>query len=259
MLSPEELSRYSRNILLDEVRRSGQERLKQSTVTIVGAGGLGSPALLYLAAAGVGNIRVVDSDTLDTTNLQRQVLYKHSDIGSGKAFSAAKNATELNPFIRIESIPLRIDRENASDILKNSDLVLEGSDNFETKFCVNDACINERIPLITAGILRFEGMVFGIRPGADACFRCVYESSPAVEDIPTCADAGVIGGMAGIIGSIQATEAIQFLLDPNRSQTGVFGKILQLNAKTMDFRSVVVNKRTDCEICGSVQAKNFPN
>ncbi len=251
MLSPEEISRYSRNILLDEVKKFGQERLKQSTVTVIGAGGLGSPALLYLAAAGVGTIRIIDSDTVDTTNLQRQIIYRHGDIGRSKAQAAAENAIDLNPYIQIQGISSRITYENARDLLQKSDLVLEGSDNFETKFCVNDSCVREKIPFITAGVLRFEGMVLGVRPGIDACFRCVYESSPAPEDVPTCADAGVIGSMAGMIGTIQATEAIQFLLDTNRKDPGIFGKILQVDSRRMDFRTVSVGRRSDCEICSS--------
>lgn len=251
MLSPEEISRYSRNILLDEVKRSGQERLKQSTVTVIGAGGLGSPALLYLAAAGIGKIRVVDSDTVDTTNLQRQIVFKHSDISFSKASSAAKNLSELNPYVNVEPLPVRIDASNADNILINSDIVLEGSDNFETKFCVNDSCLRTGIPFISAGILRFEGIVMGVRPGIDACFRCVYEDVPSPENIPTCADAGVIGGMAGIVGSIQATEAVQFLLNRDRSQ-GLFGSMLQIEARTMSFRSVPVRKRSDCGYCNRV-------
>ncbi|TGK07497.1 HesA/MoeB/ThiF family protein [Leptospira semungkisensis] len=257
MLSPEELSRYSRNILLNEVKRSGQERLKNSIVTIVGAGGLGSPALLYLAAAGVGKIRVIDSDTVDTTNLQRQIIYKHSDIGQPKAIAAAKNASSLNPYISVEGIQARISRENASDLLKGSDLVLEGSDNFETKFLINDICIQEKIPYITAGVLRFEGMVMGIRPGEDACFRCIYEESPAPEHVPSCADAGVIGSMAGMIGTIQATESIQFLLNTEDSRSGLFGKILQVDSKSMEFRTIPICKREDCEACSLLIAKKL--
>ncbi|PJZ71386.1 adenylyltransferase [Leptospira perolatii] len=250
MLSPEELSRYSRNILLDEVKRAGQERLKASKVTIVGAGGLGSPALLYLAASGVGTLRIIDSDILDTTNLQRQVIYKHADIGKPKALVAAERARELNPFIIVEGIQSRLDLDNAEKILSGSDLVLEGSDNFETKFLVNDICVKLKIPFITAGILRFDGTVMGVRPGMDACFRCIYESLPPPDSIPSCSEAGVIGSMAGIVGTIQSTEAVKFLL--GMTETGdnaLFGKMLQVESKSEDFRKVSLLRRKDCPVC----------
>lgn len=167
MLTPPEISRYSRNILLDEVKRKGQETLKSSRVVVIGAGGLGSPVLYYLAAAGVGKIRILDSDIIDTTNLQRQILFKHSEIGSSKSETAKQRIQELNPFIEIESFPVRINEENAENLLKDNDLILEGSDNFETKFLINDLACKLNIPLIIAGILRFDGMVLGIRPGID--------------------------------------------------------------------------------------------
>ncbi|TGL63386.1 HesA/MoeB/ThiF family protein [Leptospira sarikeiensis] len=251
MLSPEELSRYSRNILLDEVKRTGQEKLSKSIVTIVGAGGLGSPALLYLGAAGIGKIRVIDSDIVDTTNLQRQIIYKHSDIGKEKAIASAENVKLLNPFIQVEGIKARFSEENAKALLESSDLVLEGSDNFDTKFLVNDICVREKIPFITAGVLRFEGMIMGVRPGKDACFRCIYEEPPLPEHVPSCADAGVIGSMAGMIGTIQATESIQFLLSDSKREEGLFGKILQIDSKTMEFRKISTARRKDCIVCGN--------
>ncbi|MEI1277787.1 HesA/MoeB/ThiF family protein [Leptospira venezuelensis] len=252
MLSPEELSRYSRNILLNEVKRAGQEKLKKSVVTVIGAGGLGSPALLYLGAAGIGNIRIIDSDIVDTTNLQRQIIFKHSDIGKSKSEASSENLRSLNPYIKIEGIQERLTQENAKDLLSGSDLVLEGSDNFDTKFLTNDICVAEKIPFITAGVLRFEGMVMGVRPGKDACFRCVYENPPAPEHVPSCADAGVIGSMAGIIGTIQATESIQFLLSDFKRESGLFGRILQVDSKFMEFRTISTIRRKDCIVCGGL-------
>ncbi|TGN00440.1 HesA/MoeB/ThiF family protein [Leptospira yasudae] len=250
MLTPPEISRYSRNILLDEVKRKGQEALKSSRVTVIGAGGLGSPALYYLAAAGIGKIRVLDSDTIDTTNLQRQILFKHSEIGLSKSETAKHRIEELNPYIEIESFPVRLNPENAEQLLKDSDLVLEGSDNFETKFLANDVCCSLKIPLLIAGILRFDGMVLGIRPGIDPCYRCIYETLPPANAIPSCSEAGVIGSMAGIIGSIQATEAVKFLLGLTASESpGVFGSMLQLESKSMEFHKVSLIKRQDCKAC----------
>ncbi|RHX91715.1 HesA/MoeB/ThiF family protein [Leptospira stimsonii] len=253
MLTPPEISRYSRNILLDEVKRGGQEKLKSSRVTVIGAGGLGSPVLFYLAAAGIGKIRILDSDIVDTTNLQRQILFKHSEIGSSKAETAKQRIQELNPFIEVESFPLRIQEENAENLLKDCDLILEGSDNFETKFLINDLSCKLKIPLLIAGILRFDGMILGIRPGIDPCYRCIYETLPPSDAIPSCSEAGVIGSMAGIIGSIQATEAVKFLLGlVNEESPGVFGSILQLEAKSMNFHKVSLLKRSDCKACSHI-------
>ncbi|PJZ57637.1 HesA/MoeB/ThiF family protein [Leptospira barantonii] len=253
MLTPPEISRYSRNILLDEVKRKGQETLKSSRITVIGAGGLGSPVLYYLAAAGVGKIRIVDSDVVDTTNLQRQILFKHSEIGSSKSESAKQRIEELNPFIEIESVPVRLSADNAENLLKDSDLVLEGSDNFETKFLVNDVCCSLRIPFLIAGILRFDGMVLGVRPGVDPCYRCIYETLPPANAIPSCSEAGVIGSMAGIIGSVQATEAVKFLLGlVDEKSKGVFGSILQLEAKSMEFHKVSLMRRSDCKSCAHI-------
>lgn len=253
MLTPPEISRYSRNILLDEVKRGGQEKLKSSRVTVIGAGGLGSPVLFYLAAAGIGKIRILDSDIVDTTNLQRQILFKHSEIGSSKAETAKQRIQELNPFIEVESFPLRIQEENAENLLKDCDLILEGSDNFETKFLINDLSCKLKIPLLIAGILRFDGMILGIRPGIDPCYRCIYETLPPSDAIPSCSEAGVIGSMAGIIGSIQATEAVKFLLGlVNEESPGVFGSILQLEAKSMNFHKVSLLKRSDCKVCSHI-------
>ncbi|MCE9499702.1 MAG: HesA/MoeB/ThiF family protein [Leptospira sp.] len=249
MLSSEEISRYSRNILLNEVGRKGQEKLKSSTITVIGAGGLGSPALFYLAAAGIGEIRIVDSDTLDITNLQRQIVHTTESINAEKTGSAITTLKKLNPHVQFKAYQERLNSDNINSILENSSLVMEGSDNFETKFLVNDACYFMKIPLIIGGILRFEGQVIGIRPDTDACYRCTFNSPPPPESVPSCADAGVIGSVAGIIGSIQATEAIKYLI--GLEETGLFGKILTLDAKTMNFRNISTRKNTDCPLCGN--------
>ena len=245
--SKEEITRYSRNILLEEVGRKGQERLKASTVSVVGAGGLGSPVLLYLAASGVGNIRVIDSDTVDLTNLQRQVLYSHHSVGKDKAAEAKEKLLSLNPYIQIDSFSIRLNSKNISHFIRGADLVIEGSDNFPTKFLVNDACYFQKKPLIIGGILKFEGQILGISKET-ACYRCVFHSPPPHGDVPTCSEAGVIGAVAGVIGSLQAQEAIQYLLGLPSS---IMGKLLVYDAKSLEFRKINLSKNPNCPICGT--------
>lgn len=247
MLSTPELTRYSRNILLSEVGRKGQEKLKDSIVTVVGAGGLGSPALYYLAAAGVGEIRIIDSDKVDLTNLQRQILYSTSSVNKSKSQEAADVITNLNSNIKIVSFNERLSASNIERIFQGSHLILEGSDNFETKFLVNDACHFLNIPLIIAGILRFEGQVLGIKPNVTSCYRCIFHSPPDADSVPNCAEAGVIGSVAGLVGSIQVTESIKFLLG---LEQGLFGSILSVDAKTMEFRKISIPKNKSCPLCG---------
>ncbi|MBE7413530.1 MAG: molybdopterin-synthase adenylyltransferase MoeB [Leptospiraceae bacterium] len=247
-LSKEEITRYSRNILLNEVGKKGQEKLKNSTVTVMGAGGLGSPALFYLAACGIGNIRIIDSDILDLTNLQRQILHRTENISKLKTDSAEETLHSLNPWINIKKFSFRGKADNILSIIEGSDIVLEGSDNFETKFLINDACYFLKIPLIIGGILRFEGQLIGILPDSTPCYRCIFHSPPPPDEIPSCAEAGVIGGVAGVIGSLQATEAIKFILKIEESR--VFGKILNYDAKSLDFRKISINKNPNCPLCG---------
>jgi len=247
MLSALEITRYSRNILLSEVGRKGQEKLKDSVVTVVGAGGLGSPALYYLAAAGVGEIRIIDSDKVDLTNLQRQILYSTDSVNKSKSEQAKEVITNLNSNLKIFSHNERLTASNIESIFKGSHLVLEGSDNFETKFLVNDACYFLNIPLVIAGILRFEGQVLGVLPNKTSCYRCIFHSPPDADSVPNCAEAGVIGSVAGLVGSIQATESIKFLLGLD---SGLFGSILSVDAKSMDFRKISIPKNKSCPLCG---------
>lgn len=247
MLSALELTRYSRNILLSEVGRKGQEKLKESVVTVVGAGGLGSPALYYLAAAGVGEIRIIDSDKVDLTNLQRQILYGIGSVNKPKSEEAEKVISNLNSNIKILSHNERLSASNIESIIQGSHLVLEGSDNFETKFLVNDACHFLKIPVIIAGILRFEGQVIGINPNSTSCYRCIFHSPPDADSVPNCAEAGVIGSVAGLVGSIQATESIKFLLG---LEQGLFGSILSVDTKAMEFRKISIPKNKSCPLCG---------
>lgn len=244
MLSPKEITRYSRNILLSEVGKKGQEKLASSIITVVGAGGLGSPVLYYLAATGVGEIRIIDSDMVDLTNLQRQILYNENSIGKSKSFEAKKVLESLNPNLKIISFEERLTDKNYKEILNGSDLVIEGSDNFETKFLVNDACFFLNIPLLIGGIFQFEGQVLGIKSGGH-CYRCIFEKIPD-DAIPNCSEAGVIGSVAGIIGSILATEGIKFLLSKDGS---IFKNILSIDSLNLNFRKIPIKKNPHCILC----------
>ena len=246
-LKSEEITRYSRNILLKEVGMAGQKKLKESIVTIVGAGGLGSPSALYLAAAGVGEIRIIDSDTVDLTNLQRQILFRSDQIGKLKAEEARKNLTALNPEIKLISYPNRLSPENIQEFFMDTDLVLEGSDNFYTKFLVNDFCVLNSIPFLVAGILRFEGQVMGVKSPDTPCYRCTFLDLPPEDSVPSCAEAGVLGSIAGTVGAIQAGEALKYLLNGNSE---VFGKILILEFMSLEFRKLTRKKNPNCPICG---------
>ena len=246
MLSNLEITRYSRNMLLQGVGKKGQIQLKNSIVSIIGAGGLGSVVSLYLAAGGVGEIRIFDSDTLDLTNLQRQILYDTDDIGRAKSQLSRDRLRALNPEINIREMEVRITKENIGEFLQSSHLVLEGSDNFETKFLVNDYCVLNSIPLIIAGILRFEGQVLGIQKNTP-CYRCTFLEPPEADSVPNCAEAGVLGSVAGVVGSIQASEALKYLLF---GTSELFGKILFCNLLTMDFRKIERQKNKNCPLCG---------
>lgn len=232
---------------MPEIGRSGQEKLKKARLLLLGAGGLGSPALLYLAAAGVGYIRIVDADSLDLTNLQRQVLYGTAGIGQKKATLAAAALSELNPEIQLDPRPLVFEPASALDLMADVDLVVEGFDTFSAKFLANDAAVLCGRPLISGGILRFRGQVQGIRPGQSACMRCLFYEPPAASVVPSCAQAGVLGAMAGWTGSLMAAEALKFLTGVGES---IMGKLVQLELLSSSFRSIVLNRRLDCAVCG---------
>ncbi len=249
-LSSEELTRYSRNILLNGVGRKGQEKIKSSIVSIIGLGGLGSPTALYLSAAGVGELRIIDSDVVDLTNLQRQILYTTNSQNYSKAEVAQKKLTELNDKILIKQFNTRITKDNINEILQGSHLVLEGSDNFETKFLVNDFCVLNSLPLLVAGILRFEGQVLGIIPNQTACYRCTFPEMPGADSIPNCAEAGVLGSVAGIVGSIQATEALKYLVF---GESEIFGKILNCDFYNLEIRKIQRKRNKNCPICGDTK------
>jgi molybdopterin/thiamine biosynthesis adenylyltransferase len=253
-LSRDEITRYSRNILLPEVRRAGQERLKDSSVLVVGAGGTGSPVLLYLAAAGAGRIRCVDSDQLDLTNLQRQVLYSQSDVGASKTDLARKRLADLNPHIELEFLEERFKPENAQRLMEGADLVIETADNFETKFAVNDAAIAAGLPFITGGILRFDGQILCVHPGHSSCYRCLFENPPPPGDVPSCSGAGVLGAVAGVVGSVMAGEALKILL----GLPAAFGVLQQYNLLSSRWRTLALPRRPGC-ICSPTTAARSPS
>ncbi|MFB6097914.1 MAG: ThiF family adenylyltransferase, partial [Salinibacter sp.] len=236
-LSPDELQRYSRHLTLPEFGREGQETLKNSSVLLVGAGGLGSPAATYLAAAGVGRIGLVDFDTVEASNLQRQILYGTNDVGRPKLDAAAERLEDLNPHVEIERHELRLTSDNALNIVDDYDVVADGTDNFPTRYLVNDACVMTGTPNVYASIFRFEGQVSVFATEDGPCYRCLYEEPPPPGLVPSCAEGGVLGILPGFIGTLQATEVIKLLADVGEP---LIGRLLMVDALNMDFRTVNV-------------------
>jgi sulfur-carrier protein adenylyltransferase/sulfurtransferase len=246
-LTKEQLDRYSRHLLLPEVGSSGQRKLLDAKVLLVGAGGLGAPAALYLAAAGVGTLGIVDFDRIDRSNLQRQVLYSTAEVGRPKVEVAAERLEGLNPDVHVNQYPVRLERENARDILGSYDIVLDGTDNFATRYLVNDACVLLGVPNVQASIYRFEGQasVFDARRGP--CYRCLFPEPPPPEFVPNCAEAGVLGVLPGLLGTIQATEAIKLLLGVGES---LVGRLFLIDALSLRTRELRIEKNPECVLCG---------
>lgn len=244
----EQIRRYSRHIVLSEVGGKGQKKLLASKALIVGAGGLGSPAALYLAAAGVGTIGIVDSDAVDLSNLQRQILHDTGDLDRPKVFSAEERMGEVNPDVHVIPYPIRLAADNAGKIISGYDVVLDGSDNFPTKFLANDACVLLGVPLVLAGILRFDGQLFVIPPKGRPCYRCMFRTPPPPGLIPSCEEAGILGAVAGVVGSLQALEGIKILLGLGGATAG---KIVLFDALDGDFKTVRVSRDPGCPLCGS--------
>ncbi len=246
-MTEEQIHRYSRHILLSEVGGSGQQKLLSSRVLIIGAGGLGSPVALYLAAAGVGHIGIVDMDTVDLSNLQRQVIHHSHDVGRPKVLSAAEKMVALNPDVKVTPYQAMLNAENGREIASSYDLILDGTDNFSSKFLINDLAVLTGKPLVHGGILRFSGQVMTIIPGKSACYRCIFREPPPAGAIPTCSEAGVLGVIAGVIGSIQATEVLKLLLGKGELLTD---SLLTYDALTVLIRKVGVRKNPRCPVCG---------
>lgn len=244
--SEEELVRYSRHILLQDVGVEGQEKIKEAKVLVVGAGGLGAPVALYLAAAGVGTIGIIDGDVVDLSNLQRQVIHFTKDVDVPKVISAKEKMLAINPNVKVNAIQDLLMANNALDIIKDYDFIIDGTDNFPVKFLINDACVMAGKPFSHGGILRFEGQTFTHVPGS-ACYRCVFGTPPPPNAVPTCSQAGVLGAIAGMLGTIQAAETLKYITGVGELLTD---KLLTFNAKTMDFRKTNIRHNHRCKLCG---------
>ncbi len=253
-LTQAQRERYARHLIMPDIGEEGQIKLLDSKVLLIGAGGLGSPAALYLAGAGVGTIGIVDFDRVDRTNLQRQILHGESEIGELKVESAVRRLQDLNPDIEIKGYPVALSSENALDILRDYDIVLNGSDNFPTRYLVNDACHMLGIPLVDASIFMFEGQVTVYQPenpskGIEGgpCYRCLYPDPPPPGEVPSCAEAGVFGVLPGIIGAIQAVEAIKLIVGIGEP---LVGRLLMYDALDQSFRTLNVQRDPNCPLCG---------
>ena len=247
-LTTDELQRYARHLILPDVGVEGQQRLKAARVLVVGAGGLGSPVALYLAAAGVGTLGVVDFDVVDVSNLQRQILHGTKDIGRSKLASASARLLDVNPFVRVETHETRLTSANALDIIGRYDIVVDGTDNFATRYLTNDACVLLGKPNVYGSIFRFEGQasVFGMPDGP--CYRCLFPQPPPPGSVPSCAEGGVFGVLPGIVGTIQATETIKLILGIGETLSG---RLLLIDALSMQFRAMTLRKDPSCPACGT--------
>ncbi|MCK5565588.1 MAG: molybdopterin-synthase adenylyltransferase MoeB [Planctomycetes bacterium] len=246
-LSEEQMDRYNRHVMLEQVGQAGQEKLLASKVLIVGAGGLGSPAALYLGAAGIGTLGIVDADVVELTNLQRQVIHHTSDVGVAKVVSAENKIREINPDVTVKTYNVLARADNIAEIVREYDFVIDCTDNFAAKFLINDACWFEKKAFSHAGVLRFDGQTMTVIPGQSACYRCVFDSPPPAETIPTAVQMGVLGVLPGVIGSLQATEAIKYVLGIGELLTDT---LLTYDALTMEFRRVNLKRNPKCPICG---------
>jgi adenylyltransferase/sulfurtransferase len=247
-LSAEELRRYSRQIILPELGVRGQEQLSRSRVLVVGVGGLGGPVAMYLAAAGIGELGVIDPDQVEASNLHRQVLYRTEDVGEDKVQVAARNLQSLNPNVQVRPLAARLDVGNALEVIAPYDLVLDGTDNFSTRYLVNDACALLGKRNVFASVLRFDGQLTVLGDPAGPCYRCLYPDPPPPGTVPSCAEAGVIGVMPGLMGVLQATEAIKLLAGIG---TPLVGRLLLVDARRMSFREMRIARRAACEACGT--------
>jgi adenylyltransferase/sulfurtransferase len=244
----EQLVRYSRHIILTEVGGKGQKKIGQTKVLVVGAGGLGSPIALYLAAAGVGTVGLIDADVVDLSNLQRQIIHHTSDIGRPKVLSAQEKMVAINSDVRVVPYQENLHADNALKIFGDFDYVIDGTDNFPAKFLMNDAAYFAKKPLVHGGILRFEGQIFTILPGMSACYRCIFPEPPPAGLIPTCQEAGVLGALAGLIGTLQGTEVLKLILGIGKPLTD---RILKYDALRTQFREVPIRRNPNCPLCGT--------
>lgn len=252
--SRDQLERYARHILLDDIGGAGQQRLRAAKVLVIGAGGLGSPLLMYLAAAGIGTIGIIDDDVVELSNLQRQIVHTTARIGAAKVASAHETLAGLNPETSVIEHPRRLDAGNAPDLFADYDIIADGSDNFPTRFVINDACYFARRPLVSAAVLRFEGQVatfkaYDVARGGShgPCYRCLFRAPPPPGEVPSCAEAGVLGAFCGVVGSLQATEVIKEVLGIGESLSG---SLLLVDGLSARFRKVRVRSDPECPLCG---------
>ena len=245
--TPEQLIRYSRHFLLPEVGEDGQAKLLQAKVLMVGAGGLGSPAAYYLAAAGVGTLGIIDNDVVDISNLQRQILHANDRVGMPKVESAKKTLEALNPDVKVVPYQAKLTSENIMEIIKDYDFVVDGCDNFPTRYLVNDACVLTKKPNVHGSIFQFEGQATVFYPGKGPCYRCLYPEPPPAELAPSCAEAGVLGVLPGLIGVIEALEAIKLILGKGDS---LIGRLLCFNTLTMEINTLKLRRDPNCPMCG---------
>ncbi len=245
-LSPEEVRRYARHLILPEVGREGQEKLKAARVLVVGAGGLGSPAALYLAAAGVGTLGLVDFDVVDESNLHRQILFGAGDVGRSKLETAARRLGEVNPHVDVRTFEERLTSRNALEILRGFDVVADGTDNFPTRYLVNDACVLLGKPNVYASIFRFEGQASVFWAAKGPCYRCLYAEPPPPGLVPSCAEGGVLGVLPGLLGVMQATETVKLILGVGEP---LVGRLVLVDALSMRFRELKIRKNPDCAVC----------
>ena len=244
----EQLERYSRHIILKEVGAKGQKKLLNAKVLIIGAGGLGAPAAMYLAAAGVGTIGIADADEVDLSNLQRQIIHSTADMGKAKVQSAKETMQAINPDVTVNTYRTFVTSENIMELIADYDFIIDGTDNFPAKFLINDACVMAKKPFSHAGIIRFKGQLMTYVPGQGPCYRCVFKEPPPKDAVPTCKQAGVIGAMGGVIGSLQAMEALKYIIGKGELLTGW---LLTYDALTMEFRKIRLPKHTaGCAVCG---------
>jgi molybdopterin/thiamine biosynthesis adenylyltransferase len=247
-LTNEQLERYSRHLILKEIGVSGQKKLLASKVLLIGAGGLGAPAAMYLAAAGIGKIGIVDDDVVDLSNLQRQIIHGTPDVGKPKVTSAKETLHDLNPEVEVEAIQEKATASNILSLIQNYDFIVDGTDNFPAKFLINDACVMAKKPFVHAGIIRFKGQIMTYVPGLGPCYRCVFRNPPPPEAVPTCRQAGVLGTMGGIIGSMEALETIKYLTGTGEL---LIGSLLTFDGLTMEWRKIKLPPaRKDCAVCG---------
>src|ERR671919_859500 len=247
-LTTDQIERYSRQIMVPDLGGKGQLRLRQARVLVIGAGGLGSPAAFYLAAAGIGALGLIDSDQVELSNLQRQILHATPDIGRQKVESARAKLALLNPDVEINPYPARFEDDNGADIARDYHFIIDGSDNFATKFLVNDLAIKLGIAFSHAGIVRLQGQTMTVIPGKSACYRCLFQAPPPPEEILSCEQAGILGAVAGTLGTIQATEAVKYLAGFEEGL--ITDRLLTYDAKAMKFHSVEIKRNPQCAACG---------